>query len=62
MEKPLEKAGVDLQLGWGRVSGNHQGRGGTVSQVDGDSDMVKACWLCLGRAQQRTMVSASTSA
>ena len=35
MEKPLESAGMGLQVGWGRVSENHQGRANGVSQVDG---------------------------
>ena len=43
------------QLGWAYrsskegVSGNHQGRANTVSQVDGDSDMASACQLFVGR-------------
>lgn len=53
MEKPLEVAGVDLQVEWGRVSGNHQGRMNSVSPADGDSDMVAscACSFVEGKAQ-----------
>ena len=46
MKKPLETAWVGLQVGWGGVSGNHQGRANSVSLVVGDSDMAPACWLC----------------
>ena len=45
MEKSLEEACVGLQVGWG-ISGNHQGLMNSDSQVDEDSDMVPACWLC----------------
>ena len=40
MEKALETAWVDPQVGWGRASGNHQGGANGVSQVDGDSDIA----------------------
>ena len=53
MEKPLETAWVGQKIGWGRASGNHQGGANSVSQVDGVSDVVPACWLCVGRAQKR---------
>lgn len=42
----------DLQVGWSRVSGNHQGEVNTVSKVNGDSVMVPAC-ACSRRAQKR---------
>ena len=35
------------------MSGNHQGKVNCVSQVDGDSAMAPALWLCVGRAQKR---------
>ena len=38
---------------WGWDSGNHQGRVNSVSQVDRNSDMVPACWLCRRRAEER---------
>ena len=40
MEKPLEPVWVDLQAGWGGVSGNHQGGVNSDGQVDGDLDMA----------------------
>ena len=49
MEKPLEIAWEGTQVGWGGVSGSHQSRVNSVSQTDGDSDMVSACWLSEGR-------------
>ena len=45
MEMPLETAWIGLLVGCGRVSGNHQGRANSVSQVDGHSDMVPTCPL-----------------
>lgn len=45
MEKPLEAAGVGLQVGRGEVSENHWGRASGVSQGDGDSDMAATCGL-----------------
>ena len=42
--------GLGLQVGWGRISGNHQGRVNSMSQVDVVSDMVPACQLFVGRA------------
>ena len=53
MEKPLETDWMGLKVWWGRASGNHEDGANSVSQVDGDSDMVPACWLCGGRVQQR---------
>ena len=57
MEKPLETAWVGLKVGWGRASGNHQGRANIMNQVDGVSDMAPmaqpALWLCWRRAQRR---------
>lgn len=54
MEQPLEAAWVDLQVGGGGVSGNHQDRANGVSQVGGDSDMMAicVCTLCGGTTQQ----------
>ena len=40
MEKPPEMAWVGLKVGSGGVLGDHQSRVNSVSQVDGDSDMV----------------------
>ena len=48
MEKPLETPWVGLQVGWGRVSENHQGGVNSVSQVHGDPDMVFTYQLCWG--------------
>ena len=42
MEKALETAWVDPQVGWGRASGNHQGGANSVSHVDGVSYMAPA--------------------
>ena len=56
MEKLLETAWEGQKFRWGRASGNHQGEANSVSQVDGFSVMVPACWrlwLCWGRAQKR---------
>ena len=36
MEKPVKIAQVGWQVGWGMVSGNHQGRVNRGSQDDGD--------------------------
>ena len=47
MEKTLETAWVGPQIGWSRLSGNHQGGADSVSQADGDSDMVPACQFCV---------------
>ena len=52
-------------VGWGRVSGDLQGRSNSVSQVDGDSDMTTACRLSGcdgGRPRKGTMASACPSA
>ena len=46
MEKALEIAWVGPQVGWGVVSGNHQGKANGVSQVEEDSDMAPTCQLC----------------
>ena len=52
VEKPLEMLWVVPRVEWGGTSRNHQCGAKNVSQVDGDSDMVPACWLCGERAQQ----------
>ena len=39
--------------GWVGVSGSLQGRGNSVSQVHGVSDMLSALCLCVGRAWKR---------
>ena len=62
MEKPLETAWVVLKVGWGGVSGNHQGGVNSASQVDGVSDMGPACWFFKGRTPKGTVASGSTSA
>ena len=52
-------------VGWGRVSGDLQGRSNSVSQVDGDSDMTTACRLSGcdgGRPRKGTMASAHLDA
>ena len=46
MEKLLETAQVWLKVGWGRASGNHQGGANSVSQINGDSDVVPTFQLC----------------
>ena len=64
MEKSLEAAWVDLKVGWGRASENHQGEANSVSQDDGVSDMMLACQLCGslgGGLRKGIMASASTS-
>ena len=48
----MEIAWVGLQTGGVGSQGNHQGRTNHPSQVDGVSDIVPACCLCAGRAQQ----------
>ena len=51
-------------MGRGRVSGNHQVRANSVSQVDGVSEMVPGCQLygsVGGGIRKGTMASASTS-
>ena len=50
MEKSLEAAWVDLKVGWGRASENHQGEVNRVSQVDGISDRAPTCQLCSSMA------------
>ena len=37
---------VGLKAGWGRVSGDLQGRANSVSKVDGVSDMIPTCLFC----------------
>ena len=59
MEKPLDVVQVGLRVGWGRVSGNQQGRQNRISQVDGDSDMVLPV-PAGGGLRKRTMASANT--
>ena len=58
----LEMASVSPQIGWGKVSGNHQD--GAVCQVDGDSDTAPppplALWEVEGCLRKETMASAST--
>lgn len=63
MEKPVKVAWVDLEVGWGEVSGNHQNGVNGVSQIDGNSVMVPACQCRLGegRLKKGTMASTSTS-
>ena len=41
----MGKVWVNLKVGWGRASGNHQGGANSVSQLDGDADVVPACLL-----------------
>ena len=53
MEKPLEIAWEGTQVGWGGVSGSHQSRVNSVSQTDGDSDMVSAAGLVRAGASQK---------
>ena len=48
-------------MGGGGVSENHQGRAYSVSQVNGDSDILPTCWVCLGGLIKQTMAFASTS-
>lgn len=63
MEKLLEVAWMDPQVGWHRVSGNHQGGGKQFGQVDRDSDLAPACayrWV-EGGLNKRTVAFASTS-
>ena len=57
MEKLLQMAWVGLKVGWGRVSGNHQGWVNSISKADGDSDMVLAC---VDRLSEKIMASART--
>ena len=52
MEKP-ENGLLGLKVGWGKAN--------SVSQVDRVSDVAPTCQLCVGRAQQGTTASASTS-
>ena len=61
MEKPLETAWVGQKVGLGGISVNHQVGVNSDSQVDRNSDVVPACWLCGGGLRKETMVSASTS-
>lgn len=63
MESPLEVVGWAKKLGEVGPQRNHQGWVNGFSQVDGYSDLVPTCMCMLdeGRAQQRNMVSASTS-
>ena len=53
MEKPLKTACVGSKAALGGVSRNYQGKVNSISQVEGDSDMAPACWLCVGRSQCR---------
>ena len=46
------------KVGWDRVSGDLQGRSNCVSQVNGVSDMARACQLCGGEFREGTMASA----
>ena len=63
MDKALKTAivGPPQVGGWGGVSGNHQGRVNSVSQVNENSDMVSACKLCGEGLRKGTGASASTS-
>lgn len=59
---PLEAGLVMPQVGWDTVSGYHQGRVISVSQIDGDSNMVvlvSALWV-RGGLNKEIMGSAST--
>ena len=47
MEKPLDRAWVGQKIGWGRVSENHFGEANSVSQVDGNLEMMPV-WACRG--------------
>lgn len=38
-----------------------QGRASSVSQIDGDTDMIPACLLCMGGLSKETMSFASIS-
>lgn len=61
--KPLEAGWVDLQVGWGGVSGNYQGRANGINQVDGGSDMAPIC-VCMpeeGGLNEGAKASASAS-
>ena len=40
MEKLLHMFLVDLKIGWGSISRNHQGEVNAIIQVDGDSDLA----------------------
>ena len=53
MERPLKTAWASPRVGRGGASGNHQGGGNSVSQVDEASDMAPTCPLCGSRAQKR---------
>ena len=60
VEKPLETAWMGLKVGWGGLSGNHQGGANSVSQVGRGSAMLLACQLCGVGLRKGTMASAST--
>ena len=46
---------MGLQDGWGRVSGNHQGRANCVSQVSGSQILCPPCSVvCQRRVQKRS--------
>ena len=53
---------MENQLWWSRVSEDLQGGSNSVSQVDGVSGMILACWLCGGRVRKGTMASAHLDA
>ena len=59
--KGTGKSLVGPQTGWSRVLGSHHGRSNSVSQVDGDSDMVPTCQLCVGGLRKGTVTSTSIS-
>ena len=50
------------KAGWGGPLGNHQDETNSVSQVDGDSDMMPTCWLCgsLGGGLRKGTVASAT--
>ena len=55
MEPPLEEVRDDALIGWCWISGNHQSVVISVSQINGDSDLVPTCTCRLGwgRSQER---------
>ena len=53
MEKPLEIARVGSKVGWTSASGNHHSGANSISQIDGDSDMLSSCELCMGEGSEK---------
>ena len=57
----MEIAWVGLKVGWGRASGNHQGRANSVSQVLESSAMVPHAGSVGEGLRKETVACASTS-